>query len=129
MARNRHGKDERLNQHYLVEVTEYDQMYASALLSGIEGLNLVDSRTVGVIIDQMGLETFTRVTPGKGNDVITTAEFSGYQVKFLLDAIEKAFTREQVKAVHAKAAVEMFDNLTDLWKREDAEDAEDTDDK
>lgn len=94
-------------------IFQIDRVFFSQLIGNMKNLNLDESRKVGRIIDALDLEDFEGIDKGKRYDTLTI-ELSGYEVRFLLDAIEESSRNKTILAAWAKCAVNMYEALSDV---------------
>ena len=93
-----------------LQVTEIERVFLSWMLGQISGLDKEGSRKVGRIIDAFDLENFDGIEADQRNDAYEY-ELSGYEIRFLVEEIDRLFDGKKVTPAHAKPAIRFYDRL------------------
>lgn len=125
MARTR-AQNKRANTSavYNLELTNSNLVLISWLLVQKEGLGQQESRYVANIVNELDLEKEMRFETKEQLQQSSDFELAGYEVKYMVDELNRLWTENKMPPNRATAAVSLFDYLEEVLKTPAVEKAE-----
>lgn len=114
MARTRaqNKKDNTVTEHTAL-LTEGQRVFISWLIVQNQGLDRDGSRKVGALIDRLDLEELN-VREIDDFEQVYEWVLSGYEIRFLLDELDRLWTEKKVPPQHAKNSIKTYDYFKDI---------------